>query len=466
MIHPALAELAYPIEKLSPLEGNPRSGDVAAVARSYARFGQRKPIVARRRDDGTCEVVAGNHQLAAARELGWSSIAVVFTDDDDLTARAFALADNRTSDLGTYDDELLAAMIGEIAMSPDLLDAASYSLDDLNLMLASAPSSAAPSAPLFTEDEIIDAAAQHFADVGFPFPDVPLYVAMQQLNELAQSESDALINTTAAYHVADPYQPHRLSASVPGKRTILDTFADPEKFRHACHLALESGKLTPSTLRSTLSFTRGAQVAAQFRPGFALHLYRRYAPPGATVLDTSTGYGGRLLAFFASECSSYVGIDPEPRTCAGNRALVNDLCPPSKRVQLIESPAEDVDPALLADSCDFAFTSPPYFAKEGYSTDETQSSVRFPTSDEWRKGFLMPMMALQATALRSSALSLVNIADVTIKSESVPLERWTIEAAQAAGLTHERTERFPLPRVPGRGEAAERFEPVLVFRKP
>jgi hypothetical protein len=47
-IVPDLEGLAFPVERLTPLPGNPRQGDVQAVARSYATFGQRKPIVARR----------------------------------------------------------------------------------------------------------------------------------------------------------------------------------------------------------------------------------------------------------------------------------------------------------------------------------------------------------------------------------------------------------------------------------
>lgn len=68
-----LLPLATPIGQLRLLEGNPRVGDVDAVAASLARFGQRKPVVAKA--DGT--VIAGNHTLQAARRLGWSHIAVV-----------------------------------------------------------------------------------------------------------------------------------------------------------------------------------------------------------------------------------------------------------------------------------------------------------------------------------------------------------------------------------------------------
>ncbi len=126
MIVDDLAPLAAPIATLQLLPGNPRRGDVAAVARSLDAFGQRKPIVARR--DGT--VIAGNHTLQAAQQLGWSEIAVVWVDDDDTTAKAFALADNRTAELGDYDDQLLADLISEVqSASPDLLTASGWGAD-------------------------------------------------------------------------------------------------------------------------------------------------------------------------------------------------------------------------------------------------------------------------------------------------------------------------------------------------
>lgn len=134
-IHDSLAGMRVPLTDLTLLPGNPRRGDVDSVARSYSVFGQRKPIVARRtgvRDGRPVGIViAGNHQLQAAERLGWSDIAVVWTDDDEMTAKAFALADNRTSELGSADDELLAAMLSEVATDAELLKAASYSESDL-----------------------------------------------------------------------------------------------------------------------------------------------------------------------------------------------------------------------------------------------------------------------------------------------------------------------------------------------
>jgi len=127
--------LLFPVGELTSLPGNPRRGDVDAVARSYERFGQRKPIVARRSDDGTNVVVAGNHQLEAARKLGWEQIAVVWTDDlTDDQAKAFALADNRIADLGTYDNDDLLVLLSEV----DDLDGTGYTtadVDDLRSLL-------------------------------------------------------------------------------------------------------------------------------------------------------------------------------------------------------------------------------------------------------------------------------------------------------------------------------------------
>ena len=107
-----LTDLLHPVADLHELPGNPRRGDVEAVKASYLRFGQRKPIVVRTGDGGQVVVVAGNHQLKAVRELGWEQVAVVWADD--LTAdeaTAFALADNRVADLGSYDDADLLAML-------------------------------------------------------------------------------------------------------------------------------------------------------------------------------------------------------------------------------------------------------------------------------------------------------------------------------------------------------------------
>jgi len=127
-----LRPLLVSIDTLRPMQGNPRKGDVEAVKRSLVAFGQRKPVVAM--SDGT--ITAGHHLHAAAVSLGWTEIAAVFCEDDDATAKAFALADNRTGDLGRYDNEALLAMMTEVRdADSDLLASTSWSDDDLTHLI-------------------------------------------------------------------------------------------------------------------------------------------------------------------------------------------------------------------------------------------------------------------------------------------------------------------------------------------
>lgn len=114
-IHESINDLAIDIDLLLPLPGNPRIGNVEAIMASYEEFGQVKPIVVRLNDDGASyTVIAGNHQLEAAKRLGWTRIAAVQMDVDDKRAMAFALADNRTVELGYTEPELLHDILMDI----------------------------------------------------------------------------------------------------------------------------------------------------------------------------------------------------------------------------------------------------------------------------------------------------------------------------------------------------------------
>jgi ParB-like chromosome segregation protein Spo0J len=131
-IAPALHALAVPIESISPYPGNPRQGDVGAIVTSLRRFGQQKPLVVQ---ESSGFIVAGNHLWKAAKDLGWTHIAVNRSDLSDWEARAFLVADNRMSDLGTYDDAILAGILKDIAEAGDLLGTG-FDGDDVDDLLA------------------------------------------------------------------------------------------------------------------------------------------------------------------------------------------------------------------------------------------------------------------------------------------------------------------------------------------
>jgi len=120
-----------PIAELDLDPANVRQHDeknLAAIKSSLKRFGQQKPIVV----DPKGIVIAGNGTLTAARALGWQSIQVVRTNLLGAEATAFAIADNRTAELATWDDGALVQQLQALKLEDSaLIESAGF--DDLDL---------------------------------------------------------------------------------------------------------------------------------------------------------------------------------------------------------------------------------------------------------------------------------------------------------------------------------------------
>jgi len=108
---PIVEQRYVALKQLRPHPENPRRGDLAAIRQSLEQNGQYRPIVVNR---PTMEVLAGNHTLLAARQLGWQQIAATFVDVDAEQARRILLVDNRTNDLADYDAQALVEMLTEL----------------------------------------------------------------------------------------------------------------------------------------------------------------------------------------------------------------------------------------------------------------------------------------------------------------------------------------------------------------
>ena len=121
-----------PIDDLIRHPETPRRGDIPAISASIEVNGWYGAVVAQ---SSTRHVLAGNNRMEAARRLGMTDLPVHWLDVDDATARRIMLADNRTSDLATYDDEVLAQLLEAAAADDDLLGSG-FDGDDLDDLLA------------------------------------------------------------------------------------------------------------------------------------------------------------------------------------------------------------------------------------------------------------------------------------------------------------------------------------------
>jgi DNA modification methylase len=112
---------------------NPRLNEPAVepVMRSIARFGFRVPIVVNR---CTNLIEAGNTRWKAAQRMGLAEVPVIFADDDEVTALAFALADNRTAEIAQWDEPSLAGLLQRLEAAGDL-ESSAFSHDDLGSLI-------------------------------------------------------------------------------------------------------------------------------------------------------------------------------------------------------------------------------------------------------------------------------------------------------------------------------------------
>lgn len=130
-----------PTTQINLFHKNPRRGDVEAIAGSLQAHGQFRPIVV---NEGThtgrpMETLAGNHTLKAIRLLAernpedprWQQVECYVVDVDEDRAARIVLADNRTADLGSYDDDILLDVLESVDHD---LDGTGYDYDDLEMI--------------------------------------------------------------------------------------------------------------------------------------------------------------------------------------------------------------------------------------------------------------------------------------------------------------------------------------------
>lgn len=94
-----------------------------AVEASIREFGFRGFVLAWHNESGEPEIVAGHARCEAARRLGMESVPVVFCDDlSDAQRRALTLADNNTTMMTGWDEDLLAYELDTLSGEFDMAD--------------------------------------------------------------------------------------------------------------------------------------------------------------------------------------------------------------------------------------------------------------------------------------------------------------------------------------------------------
>lgn len=211
-----LRRLLAPVGELRTHPRNPRRGNVGAIQESLGRFGQQRPLLAT--PDGT--VIAGNHTYLAAVESGWTHVAVVRSDLTETEIDAYLVADNRLSDLGTYDDANLADLLTSLQVDERGLAGTGYDDGFLTGLLAELkrneravdPDDAPPlpEEPRSEPGEVYELGAHRLVCGDCREP--------KAMEELMQQDTAHLLWTDPPYGVSYAAKNEYLNAIAPGNR--------------------------------------------------------------------------------------------------------------------------------------------------------------------------------------------------------------------------------------------------------
>lgn len=135
------------------------------------------------------------------------------------------------------------------------------------------------------------------------------------------------------------------------------------------------------------------------------------------ILDPCAGFCGRLFGYWFSlsddVSTEYVGVDPNTEIPYSTviEYLTSTWSNGNRSAKVINSPFEDLDTSTLG-TFDIIFTSPPYYDCEIYSSDDTQSSVRYSTYESWLDQFLFVMLDSCIQLLNPGGFLIINMKNI------------------------------------------------------
>ena len=264
-------------------------------------------------------------------------------------------------------------------------------------------------------------------------------------------------------NILTQFFPEILDVVKSGKVSHRDFFKDDKRLIGYCRTVLKYCT-SPLEMFKMMSF-RGSSRCYNFRPATAKALYELYGKDNCKVLDTSSGFGGRLLGFFtAKNTSEYVGIDPNTADSC-NRFILYMSRYFNKKAYVNKIGSEDFtveNYPRYENYFDISFTSPPYFNIERYSDDITQSHVKFNTYDSWVDGFYRNTIYNSCNALKLDGVFAINISWVD------NIKEYTEEFLNDCGFYIIKEDKYLLrihPRESSYGsDKMSKYEPIWVAK--
>jgi hypothetical protein len=321
---------------------------------------------------------------------------------------------------------------------------------------------------------LVESAFQYWRDQGFPhYALTPQQVKREYANLAAQPvapmDRDGIAGSTTGLRLANFFQPQMWSVRVSRYLSPTDVFKSDRMLRAAIARSWsiwpDRYGANPATMRRILKTFPGAASVSNFRPTIARTVLDHFSRDADTIVDFSAGYGGRLLGALSRK-RNYIGIEPCPAQLDGLARMLDSLrdSQPPGAAEILPGCAEDVMQLLPRGRAALVFSSPPYFNWEKYSHEASQSFIRHSTYDQWKSGFLQPIIQQSARVLRKGGHLALNISGGRRK----PDESDVREICESVGLRYLGCIPLLISRVPylhPRNAMPHKREALLIFER-
>ena len=347
--------------------------NISAVRNSLQTFGQQKPVVV----DAENVVVAGNATVQAARQLGWKTLGVVRTTLQGPDKTAYAISDNRTSELAAWHAENLAGALA--GLDDDLRAVCDISDEELEALSAVPGLEPQAGGDSTGDGDRTGALAESFGAPPFSVLDAragwwqrrkSAWLALGIQSELGRGSNALDFSETAqrfGFERGDRpglmmhgqgslnrlLRGRNRAAAVPGGNVG----------KNSCWLGSDSKPAVETGLSGT----------SIFDPVLAELCYRWFCPPSGTVLDPFAG--GSVRGIVAGRLGRhYTGIDLRQRQIQANRSQAATICKGGIMPRWISGDSTDIAQLAKGTRADLLFTCPPYGDLERYSDNSADLS--------------------------------------------------------------------------------------------
>jgi hypothetical protein len=283
--------------------------------------------------------------------------------------------------------------------------------------------------------------------------------------------ADIFNNSSLATNICKFFCPQFYLATERDKPTLIDNFNNDEVLKKIIYNRLGLGWLDADEKGSgvneafNLSFKmiaiqgqrsmRLVNATSMFKPSIAKYMALKYSQENDTIFDYSCGFGGRLLGSMAAN-RKYIGTDP--MTTNELTTMAEYFKFDKERYTLINSGSELYRGE--ENSIDLSYSSPPYLEQEYYSDDPRQAYNQ--GEDHFYNVYWKGTLENIKYMLKSGKVFGLNILEKYSKMVDMAKEQF----GEPFEIIKLRTVRSHLTKHRGSegGMAAEKFEPIYIFR--